>query len=105
MFSGAVWRTPVRGLVTALVGTLVCILISRLVRAPPHIARRQGRLPSVLNRNVPVTGRAYPDVILFERHEGDKEEGKPHAGGSAHDGRVMTSRTDTRSAISDLASV
>lgn len=44
-------------------------------------------------------------MILFEWNEGDKEEGEPHAGGSAHDGHVMTSRTDTRSAIDDLAFV
>lgn len=41
-------------------------------------------------------------MILLEWDEGDKEEGEPHAGGSAYDGRVMTFRTDTRSAINDL---
>src|ERR1700744_2199060 len=44
--SRAVWRTTVRGLITALVGTLVCMLISWLVRAPPRITRWQRRLPS-----------------------------------------------------------
>jgi len=104
-FSIAMWRTAVRGLITALLGTLGRVLISRLVGAPPRVAYWQSRLPSVLNRDMPVTGRAYPDKILFEWDEGDKEEGEPHAGGSAYDGRVMTSRTETRSGISDLAFV
>lgn len=41
-------------------------------------------------------------MILPQRDDAHKKERKPHAGGGANNGRVMTSRADTRGAINDL---
>jgi len=102
--SVAAWWAVVRGLVPGRgrLRTLVCMLISRLVSTPPYIPCWQSRFPSVLNGNIPVTRRTYPDLVLPERNDAHEKEREPHARGGANSGHIMAFGTDARVAVNDL---